>query len=337
MARKELQVNDILFGLDVGGAQSVGNMEMIPLVANSEHDEVSTDDDFCPPNVVNMGTRTYGTVEIRNTGNSLVIVPPGASWVVKELAQDHAIGGGKLIRQGEGAIIESAKCIQSSQSGPIRHGAHEMTLLPVEVRGVALAKRDERNFQGLWEALSAFNRIHGISPESSLVHFMTNFREQMDQFVAQFECVKNQIGAIIKMNNRVIGVELAPTRAYWESMWTPLIRVSYGSLAKECYAMAVKEGNFPISNRSPLLPKSRTFEGILESVRAAKVEKVKADRVILLKLAAMSVLEGSEDDRLGDYKLVSVALEGGDQMSKLGGQMVIDTKRRVPFFSACIF
>ena len=40
-----------------------------------------------------------------------------------------------------------------------------------------------------------------------------------------------QIGAIILVDDQVVGVERAPSHAYWQSVWPCLIRECYGSLA----------------------------------------------------------------------------------------------------------
>ena len=41
---------------------------------------------------------------------------------------------------------------------------------------------------------------------------------ELDEFVAEFECVPRQIGAIILVDDQVVGVERAPSHAYWQSV-----------------------------------------------------------------------------------------------------------------------
>ncbi len=104
-----LTVDEILRGTGPGLTQSAGTMSMIPLLGED-------DDTFAPPEV-EVGTTGYGSVHLRNHSDRPMLVPPGAGWVVAQKAQDHAIGGGALLRPGEGRAIDTAMCIQQSQGG----------------------------------------------------------------------------------------------------------------------------------------------------------------------------------------------------------------------------
>jgi hypothetical protein len=339
MSRQNLTVEDVLYGLGVGEPQSVANMEMFPLIAEDERGEVAVDDDFAPPDSVQMGTRAYGEVEIVNSGDRATIVPPGASWVVSEKAQDHAIGGGKILGPGERTVINTAMCIQSSQSGTITVGNQEMTMLPAELRSSALALRGERNYEKLWGYLKRFNGNHGLSGESSLVYFLETFKKQMDEFVAEFENVRNQVGAIILVDNRVVGIEVAPTREYWESIWIPLIRVCYGSLAKVCYKGIENVGDFSFSNRLPLSPKEKTLTGLVRAVKEAKRRKNEYGVVLVNQLATRPVLMSGKDGSSGTSELFTVAVDNHENpagTAKLGGQMVVNSRSKVPYFSVCM-
>ena len=126
-------IEDILSGTTTGRMQSVGQMQVIPIFGED-------DDTFAPPEV-EVNTTDYGTVNLRNDSDRPTIVPPGAGWVVKQAAQDHAIGSGALMKAGERKTINTAMCIQSSQGGYIRGDKHPMLILPVALRAPALAKR----------------------------------------------------------------------------------------------------------------------------------------------------------------------------------------------------
>ncbi len=58
---------------------------------------------------------------------------------------------------------------------------------------------------------------------------------------------RTQVGAIILIDDRVVGIERAPSHAYWQSIWPSLIRECYGSLAIE----AAKTSGDRSPDRSP--------------------------------------------------------------------------------------
>src|SRR5512140_2947002 len=150
-----LTVEEILRGTGPAPAQSAGQMQIIPLVG--EDDEC-----FAPPEL-EVGTTGYGSVLLRNDSDRPTIVPPGAGWVVAEKAQDHAIGGGALLRPGESRQIDTAMCIQQSQGGLIGRAKHAVLSLPAALRAKALSIRHVKGFQKLWESIQAYNRSFGIA------------------------------------------------------------------------------------------------------------------------------------------------------------------------------
>ncbi|MCU0355810.1 MAG: hypothetical protein MUD08_19075, partial [Cytophagales bacterium] len=66
-----------------------------------------------------------------------------------------------------------------------------------------------------------------------LRYFLNHFKPQLDQFVAEFEYVKDQVGAIVMLEGRIVGIEIAPSHQYWQEIWMPLLRECYGSLVLE--------------------------------------------------------------------------------------------------------
>jgi len=122
-------------------------------------------------------------------------------------------------------------CIQQTQGGYITPGSHKMLILPLALRKPALEKRQSRGYSKLWESIGAYNRSYGVSATGNLVNYIQGFERQMDQFIAEFELVDNQVGAIVLINGDVVGVERAPSSEYWSTVWEPLLRVCYGSAA----------------------------------------------------------------------------------------------------------
>jgi len=233
---------EILRGVTPGRMQSVGYMQIIPLVTEL------VDERFIPPTGIYSSTSDYGTVNIENRGSGMTILPMGTGYVVKQAAQNHAIPTAKLVKAGERATINTAACIQSSQGGTIRAGQHPMTIIPWALKEAAIMTRNRRQYQKLWGAIEEFNKRLGLMSRGHLELYLEKFKDDLDNFIAQFEVVPNQVGAIVLLNGYVMGVERAPNYEYWKAIWKPLIRECYGSLSLQF----AKE-----AGPNPPLPKTR--------------------------------------------------------------------------------
>ncbi len=227
MRQKTIRVADVLHGCAPGRIQSVGYMQVIPLVSDL------SDDRFVSPveGEAEVYTTNYGTLGFRNSSDRILIVPCHAGYVVKRAAQDHAMAHAGVVRSAAERSYDTAMCIQQSQGGLIRRGSYEMLILPYALRERALEVRKDKSYNKLWDAISRFNQQMGVQGQGHLEFFLKHFRKQLDEFVAEFECVPRQIGAIILVDDQVVGVERAPSHAYWQSVWPCLIRECYGSLA----------------------------------------------------------------------------------------------------------
>ncbi len=86
-ASTRFEVREILRGCEAGRLQSVGYMQVIPLVSDLY------DDRFVSPAQCDAAvyTTSYRTLGFRNTSDSVMIVPCHAGYVVKQRAQDHAM------------------------------------------------------------------------------------------------------------------------------------------------------------------------------------------------------------------------------------------------------
>lgn len=226
MNNKTTVLAEILRGVTPGRPQTVGFMQLIPLIG-----EV-IDNRFGPPTAVEMGTAHYGTMVFKNTGpNDLTIVPAGGAFIVPQAAQDHATPHVVIVKGKREVSVDTAACIQQSQGGTISSGKHSITLLPLPIREIGLKTRLTKGYNKLWETIGKFNRLFGLPNTGNLVEFTRQFDKQLAQFVAEFEPVPGQVGAIILINGKVVGVERTPNPEYWLSVWSPIVREGYGSLA----------------------------------------------------------------------------------------------------------
>lgn len=308
-----LTIDDILRGTEPGRVQSVGHMQVVPLLGENAGD-------FAPPRV-EISTTSYGTVVLRNRDPRPTIVPPGAGWIVKQAAQDHALGGGALLAGESALTIDTARCIQSSQYGMIRPGEHPMVVLPAALRAPALAKRKQSGCGLLWDAITAFNRELGVRAASHLEYFLRQFDRELARFVAEFELVPRQLGAVVLVGGQVVGIERAPSVEFWRAMWEPLIRVCYGSLA-----IAHARGDAPVPDtRVPLRAGAGSLTELRRHLREAEHEEQRRVNAKLDALRGVALRDAGEvDQRLDDaalHTLASTQLAGQIVRGRAGGPL----------------
>lgn len=275
----QLTVKDILEHRSIGRMQSVGPMQVIPILGQDDHS-------FGPP-TVEAGTSGYGQVHVRNRQDRDTIIPPGSAWVVARAVQDHAIGSGALVAAKADRKIEKAMCIQQSQPGLIQVQERPLQILPAGLRVKALQLRHQGDYSRLWTHISAFKARFGLRGMGNFIDFLERFQKELDEFVAEFELVDGQLGAIVLVDGRVAGIEVAPTTAYWEKVWVPLIRVCYGALALE----SIRSTGIPVppSTRAPL----EVLDGSLEGLTAALALAEQAEQEV-----AVNVVLSVADEKL---------------------------------------
>jgi len=219
-----MKITEMLKGCEPGRIQSVGYMQIIPLISKY------VDDSIFPP-TIKASTTDYGRLVITNDTVNDVLVPTGAAIVSKQRAQDHATHKGVLVKANKTVRIDTAACIQDSQGGYLNtDSGYHLSVLPWGIREQAYNVRERQAYDKLWPVLRQFSSNLGITQnQGHLASFLDKFAEDMNQFIAEFEIVPNMVGAIVLINGMVIGVERCPNHSYWEHMWEPLIRESYGS------------------------------------------------------------------------------------------------------------
>lgn len=248
-------LRDLLKGLEARTPQSVANMCVIPLVAqDTEYHKVGTMADIYLDRDTAYNSLTLGT-----QSNQPTILPAGYTLITKERAQDRTVAS-KTLLPAKQATEVSAFCVQSSQPGHMSKGNKEMQqvrMLPATVRKAAYANRNNSSFQSLWATLGQYNSKLGLRGDF-LMTFFENFTTQLDQFIAEFELVPYQRGAIILINDEVIGVELSPNALAFSAQWEPLIRDCYGSEAIS------RQKDHKVVDESAIFGDVDTFEGLMK-------------------------------------------------------------------------
>jgi hypothetical protein len=221
-------LREFLRGYEAASVQTVGNMTMIALVSqDTECEDVGTIDDLYL-----QRDSAYDQLTMGSNADQVTIVPNGYTLVTKESAQDRAVRSKELLAAKSSRTL-SAFCVQSSQGGFM--GGHDtdkqkVRMLPATIKKAAYTHRNAQGYDGLWNSLATYNSSMGIGG-NFLKSFFDKFKQQMDEFIAEFELVPHQRGAIILINDEPIGVEIAPNPMAFSAQWELLIRDCYGSEA----------------------------------------------------------------------------------------------------------
>lgn len=233
-----MKLTNLLNGFILGEKQEVGVMAVIPLIEKEK--TVSpvaplTDLQF-------LGTYTYGDMKFVNKNEEKpVIIPAGYMALTKQAAQDHALPTSHILPVANGIqSVDFACCVEQTQGGYIQPEQNfEFQLLPINVRkqhakgvismGSRVPLENFSDFGRLWDNISKFQNKMIKDDLAHIVWFFNKFVSKLDEFNAEFESVKGQRGAIVLINNEVIGIEIAPSTEDWAILWKRLIRETYGS------------------------------------------------------------------------------------------------------------
>lgn len=220
-------LRDYLAGFEPRQPQIVGNMAVIPLV-NSEIEFTGI---AGAENVQLKNDPEYGLLELAPGELGLTIVPNGYTIITKERAQDRTVPALHILDKNK---TVKAYCVQSSQGGhmnPANSDQQSVRLLPWVIRHYAhtVYKKDQQ-IGALWGKLGEMNSKLGVSGDY-LVRFFEQFKDELEQFVAQFEPIPGQRGAIVIINGRVVGIDIFPSAEAFLKIWEQLIRDCYGSEA----------------------------------------------------------------------------------------------------------
>jgi hypothetical protein len=309
-----MKIEDILRGCEPGRLQSVGHMQVLPLLSDL------VDDRFVSPINTKVSNKTYGHLCFRNDTPKTVIIPSHAGYLTKKRAQDHAMTKAGLVPALAKRDYNDAVCIESSQPGTLNEDdAKELIVLPVRLREYATVHRSERSYSRLWSSIGTYSRSYGVQDTGGhLKLFFETFREQLDLFVAEFEPVDRQVGAIVLVGGNVIGVERAPSHDYWLDMWPVVIRCSYGA---EALGFARENPDRVPDVRSPL-GHAGDLDGLAAALEEAEAADYATARGVIDRLIATEFAKET-DETVTDMTVMTIS---NDQLI---GQTVLHDERTV--------
>lgn len=218
---------DVMFGLP----QSVGNMIMLPIIRDTPITDVSDD------MLYNISDDSdYSNLTLENKGDMPIVIPQGSAFINKQSAQDRTVLSADVIDAKSNKKVKVG-CIQENTGGHHSIDTTSENFIPASLREQAIKKRDNGNYSVIWKDIQAYNHNMGISNRAHIHDFYDKYKKELDEFVAQFEPINNQVGAVILINTEVVGIEIFPNYGSWLKVWRQLIRDSYNAeavrLAKE--------------------------------------------------------------------------------------------------------
>lgn len=231
MKTKMFSVKDLFKGVTIGEEQSSGGMSVYPLIGEDLSIEFASFDD-----IKFKGSPSYGKMLFDNASDKPFILPAGYTYMSPELTQDHSTATVQILSQGINHI-NNACCIQQHQTGHIANkgeGLDKFGFLPLELRQKLIFKeeyeRTTTDCSKLWDDIIDFQKeLVENSHEAHLIYFFTKYMEHLSRFNAEFEIVPKQRGVIVTFNHKIVGIDISPTHEYFNHIWKPLIRDSYGS------------------------------------------------------------------------------------------------------------
>lgn len=226
-------MDKLLKGLAFGTPQTSGMMTIIPLIGEDVKEEMGSikDTKF-------NSTYSYGSMVFQNTSDKPVILPSGYTVITKQSAQDHGLPFAAVIEPERTKQFDCACCVEQTQPGMINgNGVVDFNLLPLMIRKDHFKKfvLNERpdsvrmDFGRLWDSISQFQSELVGKNEAHISYFFTKFVDELNKFNAEFEIVPKQRGAVILINEEMVGLEIVPTHDDWTIIWKKLIRDCYGS------------------------------------------------------------------------------------------------------------
>lgn len=225
----------------LGRPQQSGPLTVLPLFGPDANGK------YTPPlsGIKLGGVRGYGNVELHNPGSRGVAILPLHMGYIQDQAQNHALCGSAFLGAGQKRLFEDACCVQQAQGGYLESKEQWFFILPLHLREEALRLRGQKNFGKLWPEISKLNQRLGLEARGHLEQVICRQRPLLTQYQTRVELLNGQTGALFFVGDRLAGVEIAPSAAYFREVWTPLVCFCYGVAAMEL------EGHAP---EQPVLP-----------------------------------------------------------------------------------
>jgi hypothetical protein len=219
----------ILKPFAIGCVQQSGPLSVLPLFGPDRGDR------FAPPlsGLKLEGVRGYGNVELANPASQGVSILPLHMGYIQDQAQNHALCRSAFLGAGQKRMFDDACCVQQSQGGYLESKEQWFFILPLTLRDEALRLRGQKSYGKLWPAIASLNTKLGMEQRGHLEQVLCRRRPVLTQFQSRFELLPGQTGALFFLRDRLVGIEVAPSAAWFEEVWMPLVCFCYGASAMQ--------------------------------------------------------------------------------------------------------
>jgi hypothetical protein len=281
-----------LAGRRFGPVQKAGPLAVVPILGDDG------DARFVPPLTGMKLSRVtgYGKVEMEcRPGNTagIGIVPLHIGYI-QDGAQNHALCRSALLAAGQKRMFEDACCVQQSQGGYLEGRDQWFFILPLALRDAALRLRGTSNYGKLWSDIANLNTTMGKNSRGHLEEIVCRERPWLTQYNARFERLPEQLGALFVLDGKLVGIELAPTHAYFAEVWPALVCFCYGveAMRREHASTATPEPAYEATD-------------LVSLRREVEARRAYTDAMIARALAAVpqTRMELVEEERLLDVEL----------------------------------
>jgi hypothetical protein len=132
----------------------------------------------------------------------------------------------------EGAKTDSVVLTKASGHGcflaPLHFDGPGNLFLPLSLRGPAWTSRRSTDPARL---TPAWNDLHGRLRRLGRPLSLHSCRPELDLLTRRIELLTGQLGALFFLNDRPVGLEIAPSPAYFAAVWQPMLMGCYGMVA----------------------------------------------------------------------------------------------------------
>jgi len=289
-----MKIKDLLHGYGVGELQHVGIMKMLPITTENtwsnigDFDKIKIDRD-----------PSYDTLVMGTESEEITIIPHGIAFITEEYCQDRTIPKTYLMKK---QCDCNANCIQSSQCGHFSSDKmRDARFIPRTLMLPAWEKSNTKNYSAIWNDIEKYNQLSFAGSRAYVTDFLKKYSQELEDFVAQFEVAKNQVGAFIFINDELVGIELVPNYNLWHQMWRPLIRDCYGS---DCISLVKRSQNsevplLNIENINSISDLENETEKLLKQINDFTNQKVS-------NLIESEITDNHENHKLDDYSVWNI-------------------------------
>lgn len=242
--------------------------------------------------------RGYGNMELSNPSETGVAIVPLHMGYIQDRAQNHALCRSAFIAGGQKLMFEDACCVQASQGGYLEGREQWFFILPLQLREEALELRGKEDYSKLWNGITRLNEQFGLPNRGHLEQILSRKRAFLTQYQSRLELLPHQTGAMFFIQDKLAGVEIAPSAAYFQELWMPLVCF--------CYGVAAMYQEKDIEVKKPLVPFSASnLQELRERLNQSRLERQEQVRNWLAQIPKQK-FQIKEEERFMSLSLQTV-------------------------------